>query len=125
MDALEKYFQRWDSVTVDYDSADCAQFAAGWAGVTLPGWKSEREAIKTVVRAYGLRRVADCVSAELGEPIDVHNAKRGDVVALDTPPLDTLGICIGREAVFIGDGVLERRPLRKCFRAWRVPACPR
>lgn len=118
--ALEAHFREWDARTLDYKSTDCVRFVASWVGVDVATWSSEAGALRSMKVKYHAGRVADAASQELGPHVAITEARYGDVVALDTPPLDTLGICIGRESVFLGDGVLVRRPTLSCFRAWKV-----
>jgi hypothetical protein len=117
---LDDYLARWADNRMGYTGGvDCAAFAAGWAGVKLGQWASKPDALRAV-RAYGVDRLSDAVSCEMGEPIDVWLARKGDVVCLDDAPLDPLGICLGSESVFLGDQGLTRRKTRQCFKAWRV-----
>jgi len=117
---LDEYLGRWTDNRMGYTGGvDCAAFAAGWAGVKLGQWASKPDALRAV-RAYGVERLSDAVSCELGEPIDVWLARKGDVICLDDAPLDPLGICLGSESVFLGEQGLTRRKTRQCFKAWRV-----
>lgn len=117
---LDEYLGRWADNRMGYTGGvDCAAFAAGWAGVKLGQWASKPDALRAV-RAYGVERLSDAVSCELGAPIDVWLARKGDVICLDDAPLDPLGICLGSESVFLGEQGLTRRKTRQCFKAWRV-----
>lgn len=117
---LDEYLGRWADNRMGYTGGvDCAAFAAGWAGVKLGQWASKPDALRAV-RSYGVDRLSDAVSCELGEPIDVWLARKGDVICLDDAPLDPLGICLGSESVFLGEQGLTRRKTRQCFKAWRV-----
>lgn len=117
---LDDYLVRWADNRMGYTGGvDCAAFAAGWAGVNLGQWASKPDALRAV-RAYGVDRLSDAVSCEMGEPIDVWLARKGDVICLDDAPLDPLGICLGSESVFLGEQGLTRRKTRQCFKAWRV-----
>ena len=117
---LDEYLARWTDNRMSYEGGtDCAAFAAGWAGVDLGEWSSKAGALRAV-RAYGVERLADAVTCELGEPIDVWLARKGDVICMDAAPLDPLGICLGSESVFLGEQGLTRRKTRHCFKAWRL-----
>lgn len=117
---LDEYLSRWTDNRMGYaGGTDCAAFAAGWAGVDLGEWSSKAGALRAV-RAYGVERLADAVTCELGEPIDVWLARKGDVICMDAAPLDPLGICLGSESVFLGEHGLTRRKTRHCFKAWRL-----
>lgn len=117
---LDEYLARWTDNRMGYaGGTDCAAFAAGWAGVDLGEWSSKAGALRAV-RAYGVERLADAVTCELGEPIDVWLARKGDVICMDAAPLDPLGICLGSESVFLGEYGLTRRKTRHCFKAWRL-----
>ena len=119
-EALQAHLDKWRGRPLDYNAMDCARFAADWAGVELKAWHSERSALKAV-KAYGARRVADAVDTVLTPRIMAGLARWGDIVALDTYPLDTLGICEGARCIFLdGKGGYIRKPLRECFRAWEV-----
>lgn len=117
---LERHFQIWQSRPFDYSQKDCARWAAAWACVDLvKDWNSEREALRVLSRRYDGRRLAEAVDRHLIR-IKVSDARYGDLVALDTPPLDTLGICIGYTAVFLGPLGYVRRPRSAAFAAWHV-----
>lgn len=117
---LDEYLAKWTDNTMGYDGGrDCVAFGSGWAGLDIGGWTSKADALRAV-RAYGVERLADAVSCEMGEPIDVWLARKGDLICQDNAPLDPLGICLGSESVFLGETGLTRRKTRHCFRAWRV-----
>lgn len=67
----------------------------------------------------GVEAVAVARCAELGfvEWARVYQARRGDVVLLDTPEGPALGVCDGVNVRFAGGA---RKLLGECRRAWRI-----
>lgn len=117
---LQAHLDKWRDLPLDYHANDCAKFAADWAGVTIDRYASKFAALRYIARS-GCKRSADVVSQHLKQLDRPELARWGDVVGIDTPPLDTLGICEGSRVVFLsGDGGYIRKPLRQCHRAWRV-----
>jgi len=117
---LEAHLARWDGREFDYRRCDCVRWTSEWALVpVVRDWKSQREAMRRLLERHERDRVADAVDDYLTR-ISVTEAQYGDIVALDTPPLDTLGICIGYTAVFLGPLGYVRRPRSNAFAAWRV-----
>lgn len=51
--------------------------------------------------------------------VEPRQARRGDVVLAQVPH-DTLGVCAGRVAVFLGRNGLERYPMTAVRAAWSV-----
>ena len=63
------------------------------------------------------------IQKALGEPIAPTLAQRGDVVLWSQPEFgDTVGVCIGAAAVFVGiePAGLVRVEMAKCSAAWRI-----
>lgn len=118
---LDKYLAQWRGNKMSYAGHDCARFVEGWLGRKFPAWQTQAQALRVIRKHYGVDRVADALTCELGKDaeIEVYLAKPGDIVALDNAPFDCLGICLGRESVFLGETGLVRRKTRQAFRAWR------
>jgi hypothetical protein len=116
--SLQAFLDENRDQPVDYVNHDCVRWAAmGWAGVPLDGAWSGLVGAMRYIKAQGASRVADVIDCHL--PV-TDTPKRGDLVALDTAPLDTMGICLGRESVFLTDNGYVRMPTRHTFRAWSV-----
>lgn len=117
---LEAHLAKWRGRDIDYASFDCGRFAADWAGVQLGPYSGKRDALRYLLER-GVRRSGDIVSVHLDQLGEVTQARWGDIVAQDDAPLDPLGICDGARCIFLdGAGGFTRRPLRQCWRAWRV-----
>jgi len=110
----------------DWLSHNCALFAAGGVecqtGIDFAkdykGPKTKAGMIKRLKRVAG--NVEDAVTKELGEPINVKMAKRGDVVSCETEFGLALGLCVGSKAVFLNEDGKVFFPLKICRKAWRV-----
>lgn len=125
---LADYLGGMRGAVFSWGQCDCALFAAG-AVAAMTGtdpaagvrgrYKSSRGAAR-VLHRDGAASLADWVGARF-QPIGTGFARRGDLVMAG----GSLGICLGREAVFVGaedarEG-LVRLPLREWEHAWRVP----
>jgi hypothetical protein len=119
-EALQAHLDKWRGRKIDYSGFDCGRFASDWAGVDLGPYTGKRDALRYLVKR-GVRRSADIVSLHLEQLPSVTQARWGDIVAMNDAPLDPLGICEGSRCIFLdGAGGFVRRPLRQCWRAWRV-----
>lgn len=122
--ALDAYLRSVENMKCDYKRFDCVRFAVGWAAlrgrtVDLPRWSSPAGALRAVSREG--RRLADLVTARLGEPVAPREAPWGSIIALSEPPLDPLGIKDGSTVIFLSPlGGFYRRPLRDAAFAWRL-----
>lgn len=122
--ALDDYLYMWSLSALDYKSTDCVRFACGWAGIQVEAcWNDESSALRALVKDFGCKRLSDAVNLVMAEEIPIEAARYGDIVAQDQAPLDPLGICLGRESVFLGAGGLVRVKTRKCFRSWSHGKC--
>ena len=111
---------------------DCVSFAAG-AVEAMTGvdhladfrdadgrlaWGS-RETAKAIMHGFG--DLSHAVMTRLGEPIDAHLARRGDVLLLWMDDRKhALGVCCGHLAVGPGRQGLEWLPMAAAELAWRV-----
>lgn len=105
---------------------NCALFAAGAVeavtganpqndlGITL---ESERDVLEALVRYGGVGGLATAV---LGDMRPRLHARRGDVVVKPGEDGDTLGVCMGDHALFLGPDGLQPRALSECLGCWRV-----
>jgi len=111
-----------------YGRLDCALFAAG-AVKAMTGkdpargfrskYRSQASAVRAI-RAAGFEDLAAVVSSKF-EAIAPAFARRGDLV-MDRD--GSLGVCVGREALFVGEegglAGLVRQPISAWAKAWRV-----
>lgn len=105
---------------------NCALFVAGAIremrgddpvsslGVRL---SSERDVVEVLSARGGVKGLAD---EYLGQMLPPLRARRGDVVIKDGDGGDTLGLCMGTHALFLGLGGLQRRALKDCAGCWEV-----
>ncbi len=107
---------------------NCAFYAAGAVlaitgidAVEALGVKIEKRGdVATVLDKFGgARGLAQAFfgAPPLSAPL---LARRGDIVIKDGQDGETLGVCVGDHALFLGDDGLQRRELRECFGVWRV-----
>ena len=125
--SLEAYIEPWRTAVCDYENFDCVRFVSGWIEQRtgknpirdLPEWRSKRSGVLVATRGHS--RVSEHANALLGASVAISEAQWGDVVGIDGPPLDPLGIVDGREGIFLSPlGGLKRVPLRVCSFAWRI-----
>ena len=95
-----------------WGSADCALFVADVV-LAMTGHDYAADLRGYTGRAGAMERIADAGSLEqlvaglLGEPWPVNSIGRGDVVLIDTPKGEALGICLGTSCAFAGPKGLE------------------
>lgn len=117
LDPLEQYLAVNQGREFRFGQWDCLHFAViGWAGVHMPVYAGEREALRVMAR-LGARRLMDMVDRAMQA---TDRPKRGDVVAIASAPFDAMGICLGREAVFLHHDAYRIVSMRKTARAWSV-----
>lgn len=110
-----------------FGAFDCALWAADvvlamtgvdYAAKWRERYNGDREALKLIAAAGGLREMAAEV---LGEPIAPTFAQRGDVVLITGGALGySLGICNGVNLAAAGHDGLVFLPMRDAVCAWRV-----
>lgn len=109
-----------------YGEHDCATWAFDVRHALIGGdspaeqwrgrYRTEIGCARVMMR-LGWESVEAGACALLGEPLSsARLAQRGDVVFAD----GALGICIGKEAAFVGADGLKGKLLRDCALAWRV-----
>lgn len=127
--ALGEYLAKHQNAVFVFGKLDCALFASG-AVRTMTGkdlarglrgkYRSVAGSVRTL-KGLGFDSLAALVDSKL-EAVPVSFAQRGDIV-MDAS--DSLGVCVGREALFVGeedgDAGLVRLPMASWVRAWRVP----
>jgi hypothetical protein len=125
---LGDYLARHRGAVFAWGRLDCVLFAAG-AVEALTGEDpaaAVRKRYRTKIgaarklRQQGFRTIAALMDSRF-EPVQPAFAQRGDIVMAQ----GSLGVCVGRQALFIGeeDGApgLVSVPLAAWERAWRVP----
>jgi len=109
-----------------WGSHDCCTLAADWVlactGVDpmepLRGtYRTSTGAQRILFANGGIEAMA---GAALGGVIATAFAQRGDVVLAARSLGQTLGVCIGVDAIFPGIDGAERLLIMRCTRAWRV-----
>lgn len=126
---LGAYFAEHRDAAFKYGTLDCALFAAGAVKVMTGedparGFRGKYRSAATSLRAIkraGFENLAAVMDAKF-EQIPPAYAQRGDLIMDGS---DSLGVCFGRDGVFVGeeDGEagLVQLPLSSWTRAWRVP----
>lgn len=126
---LGEYLAANNNAVFKYGKLDCALFAAG-AVKAMTGadpargfrgkYRSQASSIRAI-RAAGFDSLAAVMDSKF-QDIPTAFAQRGDLVM---DGADSLGVCIGRDALFVGeeagDAGLVRLPMASWSRAWRVP----
>ena len=113
--------REYTSVRFEFGSHDCAIFSArcvdAMTGSSLAetlNYKNKRGAFRAISKEGGLEKA---VTNRLGEPVNNHNARRGDICLIDDT---TLGVCRGDGIVVCSDNKLEIYPLSKAIKHWRI-----
>lgn len=105
---------------------NCALFAAG--AITAATGKnpvadmgivlnSQRDVVDVLARFGGVKGLAEHY---LGPMRATLQASRGDLVIKPGIDGDTLGVCMGDHALFLGPDGLQVRQLSECFGSWAV-----
>lgn len=85
-------------------------------GAPFRGRYASARGAARALRAFGQGTIIRTMNAALGAPIAPALAQRGDVVLAG----GIAGICIGRTAVFVGEGGLTTAERRHWTKAWGV-----
>lgn len=125
--ALHDYLAALDGAVFAWGTLDCALFSAGAVQVmtghdpaaAFRGRYSTAGGATRALSRYGAGTLEATIASQFGE-IQIGFARRGDAVLVG----DTVGICVGADAVFIGEdnGVagLVRFPRAIWQRAWAI-----
>lgn len=126
MTPLEKHIADAEGRACDYRDFDCFAWVARWAGFAdrLPTYSGRFGALRAMRRHFGAYRIAQ-VADQFLPRIPVHEATRGDLLAIADAPLDAFGICIGRHGVYLApNGQTAIVANKRASFAWRVDECP-
>ncbi|MBB5715841.1 DUF6950 family protein [Sphingomonas aerophila] len=127
---LALYLDRVAEERFEWGVHDCALHAAAavkaQTGVdpaaAFRGTYDTRTGSAEALRKHGAGTLLRTVTAWLGEPKHVSQAKRGDIVMKDRT---TLGVCVGLYSYFVGEEHgqegLVHVPTADCSRAFTVP----
>lgn len=125
--ALHDYIAALSGAVFNWGTLDCALFAAGavqaMTGIdpaaAYRGRYSTAGGATRALKRYGAGSLEATIAQQFGE-IQIGFARRGDLVLVD----GMVGVCVGADAVFIGeaDGEpgLVRFPRASWARAWAV-----
>ena len=111
----------WASCNCVLFSADAVKAQTGFDyAKEYRGIKTKRGMLAKLGREYD-GDVSNAATAQLGKPINVRLAKRGDVVAAVVKGESVLGVCIGKMSVLISehDGLIHIHTA-KCINAWAI-----
>lgn len=108
-----------------WGAQDCCSFALDALAAcrghrpALPGWRTERGAVRVLRRLGGMAGAADALA---GPRIAPALAQRGDVVLVSQPGLfgTALAVCMGPVAYAAGAEGLVRVPRALWQQAWRI-----
>lgn len=74
----------------------------------------------TLRRVYKVDTLTDGVNKVLGDPIRPEEARRGDLMMINTDLGDTFGILLGKNIAFVSPEGLAFLPWTKALKAWRI-----
>lgn len=69
-------------------------------------YKSKKDAESIIKKAGGMRKFACEVFSDFPQ-LNLHSAKRGDVVLIDHKGNEVMGVCVGAEAAVLGSDGIE------------------
>ena len=121
IDAADNKPFAWGKQDCALFAADCVQamtgedFAAPFRGRYDTALGSMR-----ALKMMGYASLEEYVIAVLGEPVNANTAGRGDVVMVDTPEGQALGVVAGIEAAVAGVNGLVLMPRDSWLSAWRI-----
>jgi len=121
---LNETVEAWRGKPFEWGKSDCVSFVLavdaaiyGKAHVKLPKYKSERAALRLISKKGGdLSAAVDNVLSR----IQVAQAKRGDVVAVDTPDGPALAVVLGDVVAGMGPDGLVFPPISAAIAAWEL-----
>jgi len=115
-----------EGVPFGYGSQDCFRFACA-AIEALTGvdhWAAYAGRYQTRADAYALIAEHGGLSEGMdwlcGPRVAASHARRGDIVCIDTPLGEALGVCLGVDAAVLGDVGLRYVPVADALCAWRI-----
>ncbi len=123
----------WETILASYVAApppfawgetDCALWTAGWVCLCTgrdyaADWRGKyrtKAGATRLMRQRGFKAPEDIADAHLNE-IPVRLARRGDLLL---HPEGNLGLCTGRQGVFLTETGVTRIDTLGCARAWAV-----
>jgi hypothetical protein len=123
-EALANYIESRRNEPFQYGVNDCCQFAAG-AVTAITGenpairwqYRNEVGAMRLIIEAGGIGAL---VTQAVGEAVHPSQAGRGDVVLAEFSEGPTLGVCIGRECVFVSSRGMLFMPRTVATAAWKI-----
>jgi hypothetical protein len=111
----------------DWRTHNCAQFVAEWLermeGVRpeSPGLSGPLDARRAALALGGT--LSDATTVQLGRlPLPAAMARPGDVVLIDRPDLQALGLCAGRTAAYLTASGVAHIPIAAASVAWHLKA---
>lgn len=113
----------------DWRTHNCAQFVAEWLermeGIrpAAPGLSGPLDARRAALALGGTLREAATVQYAR-EPVPAAMARPGDVVLIDRPDLQALGLCCGRTAAYLNASGVAHIPIAAASVAWHLKASP-
>ena len=114
----------YQNAPFSYRKHYCGLFAARCVdGITGSDWEREltlrgkRDAEALLSREGGIEQA---VTNRLGNPVDGHGARRGDVCLVDVEGGKGLGVCMGTTIAVAAEKGLEFYPLDSAHKHWRV-----
>ncbi|MBC2731386.1 hypothetical protein [Thiobacillus sp.] len=111
----------WGTWDCGLMAANCVQAMTGVdiAAEFRGRYKTAKGARRVMRGAMG--EMMTRVAATYGMPeIDIRLAQRGDMVMIETPLGEALGICTGPTVACTGPDGLVFRPMSRALRAWRI-----
>lgn len=123
---LHLLMSSFDAQPFVWGAHDCCTFAADavFCITGIDRMASYRGGYKTAAGAARKLRAAGgleaAITAELGDPIPLLMAQRGDVVCFTSPLGDTAGVCMGTSIAAAGLAGITYTPISQAFKAWRV-----
>jgi len=128
-DRLAEFMKREQNRPFAWGESDCALFVCDCI-LALTGedlakdfrgrYTTQRGAYRVLKRIGKVSSLEELATKNLGPPIQVSYAQRGDVVSIPTSLGTALGIIVGIGAMFKSPSGLVMSDRNNCLQAWRV-----
>lgn len=128
-DRLYAYVKASRKKSFVWGKHDCLTFTCGCiraitdTDFTLPfkgRYHTVEGAHRTLRRNYKVDTLTEAVDKILGDSIRSEEARRGDLMMVNTDLGDTFGILLGKQIIFVSPEGLSFLPWTDALKAWRV-----
>lgn len=124
---LVEFIEKNRDTKFEWGKFDCCQFTGkaveiitGSNLVEKFGMYKSLEGAQKRLKSQGYNNLLEALTDTLGKPQPVHTANRGDVVYLVFAGGPLIGICLGRNSLFVTPDGLAYHPTLKASKAFAI-----